>query len=362
MDAEHAQDRASGCAPAATGHGPPPESDLACAPDPPAGPAAPAAPDHGRPAAKQGHSHHGHGHGHSHPTGTGRQRGRLTAVLIITVAVLLAELVGAWWSGSLALLADAGHLATDAGGVALALFAAWMATRPATSRRTFGWQRAEILAAAVNALVLLGLAGFILVEAARRLLDPRPVEAGVMLAFGVVGVVGNAVSVGLLVKGQHDSLNVRAAFLEVLADLLASVAVVVAAGIAWATGFTRADALVSVAIGLLIVPRTLKLLREALDVLLEAAPKHVELAEVRRHMLRNPGVRDVHDLHAWTITSGVPVMSAHVVVADEILTDGGYGRLLDDLHNCLAGHFDVEHSTLQLAPAGHADHEGARHE
>ena len=303
----------------------------------------------------------GHAHGHGHGTAAAAHRGRLAVVLGITVVVLAVEVVGALRSGSLALLADAGHMAADAGGVALALFAVWIAGRAPSAKRTFGWQRAEILAAAVNAVVLLGLSAFILYEAVQRLIDPEPVRAGTMIVFGVVGAVGNLVSLLLLAKGQAASLNVRGAYLEVLNDLLGSVAVLAAALAIWLTGFTRADAIVSLGIGLLIIPRTLRLLRESVDVLLEATPRGVDLDEVRRHLLEAPGVLDVHDLHAWMITSGVPVMSAHVVVDEAVLSDGGYGRVLDHLHECLNGHFDVEHSTLQLEPAGHVDHEGAHH-
>jgi cobalt-zinc-cadmium efflux system protein len=298
---------------------------------------------------------------HEHGTAAGAHRGRLAAVLAITVGVLIAEILGAVLSGSLALLADAGHVAADATGIGLALFAIWMADRPATSRRTFGYQRAEILAALANGVILLGLAGYIGYEAVHRLVHPAPVRLAGMAAFGLLAVLGNAVSLLLLASGRRESLNIRGAFLEVAADLLGALAVLVAAAIMSLTGFTRADPIASLAIATLIVPRTLRLVRDAVDVLLEAAPHEVDLDEVRRHLLSAPGVRDVHDLHAWTITSGVPVMSAHVVVDDQVLADGGYGRLLDRLHDCLTGHFDVEHSTLQLEPAGHVDHEGAKH-
>jgi cobalt-zinc-cadmium efflux system protein len=309
-------------------------------------------------AGAPGHDHHDHGHG----TAAARHRGRLAVVLAITVAVLLAEVVGALWSGSLALLADAGHMAADAAGIAVALFAVWMAARPPTDRRTFGWQRAEILAALGNATVLLALSAYIIVESIRHLITPEEIRTDIMIGFGLLAVVGNAVSLWLLRAGQQESFNVRGAFLEVLSDLLGAAAVVVAALVVRFTGFLRADAIASLAIGAMILPRTWRLLRDATDVLLEATPRGVDLAEVRAHLLDEPGVRDVHDLHAWTITSGVPVMSAHVVVDDAVLADDGYGRLLDRLHECMAGHFDVEHSTLQLEPAGHRDHEGARHD
>ncbi|MEU4695830.1 cation diffusion facilitator family transporter [Nonomuraea dietziae] len=299
------------------------------------------------------------GHGHGHATASAHHRKRLMIVLPLTLSVLVVQVVGAIMSGSLALLADAGHMATDGAGIALALFAIWIAGKPASARRTFGYQRAEILAAAVNAVLLLGLSGYILVEAVRRFADPEPVGGTIMMVTAAVGLVANGVGLWLLRDGKDESLNLKGAYLEVLGDLLGSVAVLAGAIVIQLTGWVAADALISIVIALLILPRTWKLLREAVDILLEATPRGVDLAEVRKHLLEAPGVTDVHDLHAWTITSGVPVMSAHVVVEEEALTR--CGPLLDRLHECLAGHFDVEHSTLQLEPAGHVDHEGARH-
>jgi cobalt-zinc-cadmium efflux system protein len=284
-------------------------------------------------------------------------RGRLAAVLALTVGVLAVELVGAAVSGSLALLADAGHVLADGAGIGLALLAVRFATRPATPQRTFGYYRLEILAAVVNAVLLFGVAGFVLVEAWRRLTDPPEVASGLMLGVAAFGLVANAVSLWLLRDGQAESMNLRGAYLEVLGDLLGSVAVVAAAAVITVTGLQAADPIASVLVGLLILPRTWLLLREAVDVLLEAAPKGVDLDEVRRHLSETPGVTDVHDLHAWTITSGLPVVSAHVVV------DRGAdaGKVLDGLGECLAGHFDIEHSTFQLERPEHRDHEGATH-
>jgi len=301
------------------------------------------------------------GAGHSHGTTTGTHRNRLLGVLAITVTVMIAEIVGGLVSGSLALLADAGHMLTDAAGVGLALLAAAFAARPATAKRTFGYQRFEILAAVINAILLFGVAGYVLVEAVRRFNAPPEVSTGVMLAVAVVGLVANAGSLLVLRGGQQQSLNVRGAYLEVLGDLLGSAAVIVAAVVIQLTGFTRADAIASAAIGLMILPRTWALLREAVDVLLEATPKGVDLDEVRQHLTDTLGVIGVHDLHAWTITSGLPVLSAHVVVAEEALADGGGGRVLDQLGHCLAGHFDVEHCTFQLEAPGHREHEMVQH-
>ncbi|MFJ9553158.1 cation diffusion facilitator family transporter [Nocardiopsis sp. NPDC101807] len=302
---------------------------------------------------------HGHGHGHAITAGAANS-GRLALVLAMMVAVAAVQVVGAAYSGSLALLADAGHTVTDSFGVALALAAVWIASRPATSRRTFGYQRAEILAAAVNALVLFLLCGFIVVEAVDRLRSPAEVSGPGMVAVAAFGLVANIAALFVLRSGAKDSLNVKGAYLEVMSDALASVGVIVGGVAVWLTGWGRIDTLVSLGIAAVIVPRAWSLLREAVHILLEATPEGMDLTEVRDHLLGHPAVLDVHDLHAWTITSGVPVMSAHVVVAEEHLRDTG--RMLDELHACLTGHFDVEHSTLQLEPPGHADHEGARHD
>jgi cobalt-zinc-cadmium efflux system protein len=300
-------------------------------------------------------------HDHVHASAAAAHRGRLAAVLAITLVVLAVEVAGAVWSGSLALLADAGHMATDAAGIGVVLLATQLARREPTSRRTFGWQRGEILAALGNAVLLTLVAVYVLVEGVRRLLDPPPVDAEPMLAVALVGLAANAVALGLLRTGQRESLAVRGAYLEVLGDLLGSLAVVAAAAAIALTGWLRADAAASIVVGLMILPRAWTLLREATDVLLEAAPAHVDLDHVRAHILGLDGVVDVHDLHAWTITSGLPVLSAHVVVDDATMTGGHTGRVLDALAHCLAHHFDVEHSTFQIEPVRHRDHESARH-
>jgi cobalt-zinc-cadmium efflux system protein len=298
----------------------------------------------------------GHDHGHGTSAG-GRHRSRLLVVLAITVVVLVVEAIGSWVTGSLALLADAGHMLTDAAGISLAVLAVTFASRPATPERTFGYYRLEILAAVVNAVLLLGIAAVILWEAWQRWQDPPGIESGLMLAFACVGLVANVIGLLVLREGAGESLNVKGAYLEVLGDLLGSAAVIVAALVIITTGWLQADAVASVLVALMILPRTFTLLREAVDVLLEAAPRGVDLVEVREHILATPGVIGAHDLHAWTITSGLPVLSVHVVVSDEALADGGAGRVLDELAHCLADHFDVEHCTFQLEPASHADHE-----
>lgn len=306
----------------------------------------------------------GLGHGGDRGNGSGgagtagaAHRGRLRIALCLTLGVLVAEVVGSFLTASLALLADAGHMATDAAGLALALVAIHLANRPATERRTFGYARAEILAAVVNALLLFGVGVYIAVEGVRRLLSPAAVNGGLTVVFGAVGLCASTVSLALLSRGRRESINVRGAYLEVMADALGSVLVVVAAVVIAMTGFRRADPIASLLIVLMIAPRTWKLLRDASDVLLEAVPKDVNLAEVRAHILSLPGVEGLHDLHVWTITSGLPVLSAHVVVAGAALAERGHGAVLHDLQGCLGDHFAVEHCTFQLEPAGHAEHE-----
>ncbi|MEW2296595.1 cation diffusion facilitator family transporter [Streptomyces sp. NPDC006743] len=302
----------------------------------------------------------GHDHGHAHgATGTAAaaHRGTLRIALSITLAVMVVEIIGGVVADSLALVADAAHMATDALGLGMALLAIHFANRPPSGNRTFGYARAEILAALANCLLLLGVGGYVLYEAVQRFVRPAETHGGLMIVFGLIGLVANSVSLALLMRGQRESLNVRGAFLEVAADAVGSLAVMVSAAVILLTGWQAADPIASLAIGLLIVPRTVKLLRETLDVLLEAAPKNVDMDDVRAHILALDGVEDVHDLHAWTITSGLPVLSAHVVVSSEVLSAVGHEKLLHELQGCLGHHFDVEHCTFQLEPGGHAEHE-----
>ncbi len=296
-------------------------------------------------------------HAHPHPG----SRRALVTVLAITVATLGAEIVGAVVSGSLALLADAGHVLTDVAGLVMALTAAGLATRPATDRLTWGYRRVEVLAAATQAVLLLAVGVYILIEAGRRFVDPAPVESTPMLVFGFAGLAGNVAAIAVLLRHRATDLNLRAAFLDVVGDALGSVAVIVAAVLLITTGWLRADALASATIGLLIVPRTWQVLREAVHVLLEATPRGVDLAAVRSHLLDVPHVRAVHDLHASTVATGLPVLTAHVVVDDDCFHDGHLVEMLDDVQRCLAGHFDVAHSTFQFEPASHRDHEHAAH-
>ncbi|MFJ9737384.1 cation diffusion facilitator family transporter [Streptomyces sp. NPDC101166] len=303
----------------------------------------------------------GHDHGHTHAPVTGTAaaayRGRLRVALSITLTVMVVQIVGGLLADSLALIVDAAHMATDALGLGMALLAIHFANRPPSESRTFGLARAEILAALANCLLLLGVGGYVLYEAIERFLTPAATEGGLMLVFGAIGLVANSISLTLLMRGQAESVNVRGAFLEVAADTLGSVAVMVSAAVILTTGWQAADPIASLVIGVMIVPRTVKLLRETLDVLLEAAPKGVDMAQVRAHILELEGVEDVHDLHAWTITSGMPVLSAHVVVRSDWLNASGHEKMLHELQGCLGDHFDVEHCTFQLEPSGHAEHE-----
>jgi cobalt-zinc-cadmium efflux system protein len=299
---------------------------------------------------------------HSHEvTATNAHRNRLIIVLVITFAVLIAEVVGGLIAGSLALLADAGHVLTDATGLIMALIAASLAARAATVKRTFGLLRAEVLAALGNALLLVAIAVWVLIMAVDRLRDPVEIRSGLMLAVAVVGALANLAGLLVLRPAQSKSLNVRGAYLEVFGDFVGSLAVIVAAVLILITGWTPFDAIASLAIVILIIPRAWSLLREVVDVLLEATPRGVDLDEVRDHIMRVRGVIDVHDLHAWTITSGVPVLSAHVIVDNACISEGRSGEVLDRLGECLGGHFDVSHCTFQLEPVGHQEHEAAHH-
>lgn len=262
----------------------------------------------------------------------------------LVVAFAVVEIVASTLAGSLALLADAGHMVTDAAGIGMALLAIWFAARPATEEKSFGYYRVEILAAVLNAVLLFGIAAYILVEAVRRLVSPAEVSSLPMLVVAVIGLGVNLVALRMLATHQESSLNLRGAYLEVLGDLLGSLAVIVSAVIILATGFRAADPIASVLIAVLILPRTWALLRDAVDILLQATPRGVDMSEVRRHILEAGGVRDLHDLHAWTLTSGINVVSVHVVLRD----GSDPGLVLDELASCLCDDFDMEHSTIQL--------------
>jgi cobalt-zinc-cadmium efflux system protein len=278
--------------------------------------------------------------------------------------ILVAEIIGAALTNSLSLLVDAGHMLTDVGGLTAALVAASLITRPATARRTWGFQRAEVLAALAQATVLLAVGIYAFVDGIQRLFAPPEVPSGSLLLFGIIGLVGNIASIAVLTGGRSANLNMRAAFLEVVNDALGSVAVIVASIVISTTGWVRADALAGMVISVLIVPRTVALLRETTGVLLEATPRGLDLDDVRAHMLLLPHVRGIHDLHASQIATGLPILSAHVVVEQGCFEDGHAPRILDDLQACVLEHFSVpiEHSTFQLEPEAHAAHEHVEHD
>jgi cobalt-zinc-cadmium efflux system protein len=288
-------------------------------------------------------------------------RRRLVVVLAITASIVVVQIIGGIVADSLALLADAGHMFTDFAGVLLALIAVTFAARPATPERTFGYYRVEILAAVANAMLLIAVAVFIFWQAWLRWSEPPDVAGWLMLGVAVLGLVANIIALAVLRGGARESLTIRGAYLEVLGDTLGSLAVIVAALVIAITGWVRAAVIAPVVVALMILPRTWSLLREAIDVLLEATPRGVDMSEVRRHILEVDGVLDAHDLHVWTITSGLPVVSVHVVVDDAVLNDQGGARVLDRLGQCLGEHFDVEHCTFQLEPLGHIDHEAHVH-
>lgn len=306
----------------------------------------------------------GHAHSHSAIGADPSQRGRLAVAFGITAAILIAEIIGAILADSLALLVDAAHMLTDAGGLLLALTAATLVARPASARRTWGFARAEVLAATAQAAILLAVGIFVVVEGVQRLISPAGVASTPLLVFGIIGLVGNIASIAVLAGGRTANFNLRAAFLEVVNDALGSLAVIVAAIVITLTGWSRADAVAAMLIGVLILPRTFTLLRETVDVLLESAPRGLDLDNVRRHILELPHVRGVHDLHASRISSGLPVLTAHVVIDDECFYDGHASAIIDDLQGCVAEHFDVpiEHSTFQLERGAHAEHEHHTHD
>lgn len=300
-------------------------------------------------------------HDHARPPGIrgAQSRRLLTISLALTATVLVVQVVGAAVTGSLALLADAAHMFTDASALVVALIASGVASRPADERNTYGYQRAEVFGALINGAILLGLSAWIVVEAVQRLVGRAEVEVagGLMLAVAAVGLVANAVSMWLLSAAQRTSINVRGAYLEVMGDLIGSAVVIVAAVVIWTTGWMAADALASLAIAAMIVPRAIALLREVFAVLGEGAPKGTDVAEIRDHLLSKEGVTAVHDVHVWQLTRGAPVFTAHVVVAPEAWAGERAAELLSDLQACLSAHFDVEHSTFQLELAGHVEHE-----
>jgi cobalt-zinc-cadmium efflux system protein len=288
----------------------------------------------------RGHSHHhGHRHGRSH-----RNRRRLALTLGLAVVYMLAELVGGLVTGSLALLADAGHMLSDSAALALSLFALWIAQRPANPRRTWGYYRIEILAALANGATLVAISVLILVEAWERFRQPSEVDAPVMMAIAVGGLAVNLIGLRILSGGKSDSLNVRGAWLHVLTDALGSVQAIAAGALIWAFGWQWADPAASVLIALLVVYSAWDLLKETVGILMEGAPRHIDVDQVRNALIGIPGVVEVHDLHVWTITSGMESLSVHVVVEDE----AGYCDMLVRVRSALHDRFGIDHLTIQI--------------
>lgn len=300
--------------------------------------------------------------GHDH-AGAQVDRRRLLIAFSISVLILLVEIVGAAITGSLALIVDVGHLLTDVGGLAIALLAANLMLRPATDRRTWGFARAEVIAASAQAAVLFAVGLFVLVEGIRRLLSAPQVPSSSLLVFGIIGLVGNLISIVVLAGGRSAGFNLRAAFLEVLNDALGSAGVIIAAIVIMLTGWQRADSVAGLVIGALIMPRAVTLLRETIGVLMESTPPGLDLEDVRQHLLDVDHVHEVHDLHASQISSGLPVLTAHITLDAECFTDGHTPMILDQLQACVADHFTVsiEHSTFQLEPSTHQEHEHVQH-
>ena len=298
---------------------------------------------------------------HAHGPGPNSDRRYLLTALIMLAAFMAAEVITAVLSGSLALLSDAGHMLSDVGAIGGALWAISLAARPPSGKWTYGWKRAEILSAAANGITLLVVGGIVTAEAIARLIHPPAVEGGPVIAVAVAGIIVNIAATWVLARANRSRLNVEGAFRHVLTDLYGFIGTVIAGIIIVTTGFTRADAIASLLVVALMVKAAWELLRDSGRVLLEAAPEGMNLEDLRAHLAGVPHVLGVHDLHAWTVTSGQPALSAHVVIEDSCFNDGHAPRLLDQLQNCLVGHFDVEHSTFQLEAAAHASHEPGTH-
>lgn len=309
-----------------------------------------------------GHSHsHSHDHGVGEQTATGAHRGRLLIVFFIYLLIILAELIGAWWANSLALVAEAMHMTVDSSGILIALIAAWLATRKASPRRTYGWMRAEIIAVLINCFLLLGVGVFIAYEAVDRWINPPQVHGVGVIGFAVVGVIGSAVSLFLLAGGQKESLNVKAAFLEVMSDGIGAAGIILSGVLNVAFGWNRIDAIAAAAVGLIVLPRTFVLLKKAVNIIMQGVPEGMNVKEIRASLAAAKGVDAIHSLHVWALTSGVPVLSAHVRVSEQAWVDGSGPRILDELTHTAQHQWGIDHCTFQLEEPGHEHHEAAMH-
>lgn len=300
---------------------------------------------------------HSHSHGdHNHNHGRGADRRALTITFVLTAAFTVAEVVGGLITGSLALLADAGHMLSDALSLGVALFAVWLAGTPSTPSRSFGYKRAEILAALFNGATLVAISIWILIEAYHRFREPPEILGGWMLAVATLGLVVNVVGAMILSRSGGESLNLQGALRHVVADILGSVGAIAAALVILTTGWYYADPIISALIGLLVLGSSWKLLRDSTNVLLEGTPRGIDADEVGRSMAASAGVEEVHDLHIWTITSGFPALAAHVLVG----RDENCHARRRDLEELLAREYGIEHTTLQVDHAG--DHQATLHE
>jgi len=312
-----------------------------------------------------GRHEHGHGHGghgeHGHGISVSADRRYLWSALLLILGFMLGEVTVAVASGSLALLSDAGHMLSDAGAIAVALWVTHVAQRPAHGAWTYGFTRSEILSGLGNGLTILVVALVILVEAVRRLMTPPEVEGVAVVVVAVIGIVVNLLATWLLAKANRSSLNIRGAYQHILTDLYGFIGTAVAGVVILVTHWTRADAIASILVAGIMVHAGWGLVRDAGRVLLEAAPANADIAEIRRHMLSLQHVRAVHDLHVWSVGSQQPVVSAHLVVDEECFTTGRAPEVLDDVQGCLSAHFDIAHSTLQFEPERHAAHERGAH-
>ncbi len=286
----------------------------------------------------------------------------LEVALGLILAFMVGEVVVAVLSRSLALIADAGHMLTDAGAIVAALWALRLARRPATTGMTYGYRRAEVLSAALNGVTLVAVGAVILVEAVHRLVHPAHVHGTALVVVAAVGVVVNLAATLAVGRANRSRLDVAGAFAHLVTDVYAFAGTLVAGVVIVTTRFERADSIASLVVVALMARAAWPLLRAAGRILLEGAPEGVDLDAVRAHILQLPEVAAVHDLHAWVVTSDLPAVSAHVVISEDCFASGAAPRLLDQLQSCLAGHFDVEHSTFQLEAAGHVDHEPAFHD
>lgn len=310
----------------------------------------------------------GIGHNHDHgvsagapQTATGAHRRKLMVVLGIYLAIIVAQLIGAAITNSLALTAEAMHMAVDASGILIALVATFLATRQATEKRTYGMMRAEIIAVLLNCLLLFGLGGFILFEAVERWFNPTEVEGGGVIVFAVVGLIGASISLILLSRGAKESLNVKAAFLEVMSDGIGAAAIIISGILNVTLGWNRGDAIAAAAIGIIILPRAFMLLKQAVNLIMQGVPAGIDLEEVHDQIVSADGVADVHSLHVWGLTSGVSVMSAHIVPSAAATDAGEHPRILDELTMIMRERFGIEHCTFQFEEASHLGHEGLMH-